>query len=206
MSLRFLAQSFLRLALALGFSLLLIGPVAAQSSKTVTYRRASLGLDAGWGAPTGWGLTYSHMIGEKLDWTLGGGFNISGAKAGVGLRYYVAPERRLSPWFGTALVASSGISDMEIDSDGGDDDFDWLDSPDASRTYSIAGGLTLHLRSGLRWQPGRIGFLGALGYGINLSDPYRFPTTMTTADRRAARIFGPGGVEVSLGILVGLGK
>ncbi len=199
-------------AIVLAMSAVTAGSVAAQPGATtappIRYRPAALSLDAGWGAPTGWGLTYSHMLGQQFDWTLGGGLAISGAKLGVGVRYYVAPERRVSPWFGTALVRSGGMSDLEVDSDAdADDDFDWFNTPDASRTYSIRANWQLHARSGLRWQPGRVGFLGALGYGFCLSDdPFRFPDAMPRADRRLARVLGPGGVEVSMSIVVGLGR
>lgn len=207
---RYFLRPALAFVLTLGSGLLLLTrPVVGQSAPAITYRRASLGFDAGWGAPTGWGLTYSHLIGERTDWTFGAGLGISGAKVGVGLRWYVAPTRRVSPWFGTALALSGGMSDLSVSADGGgDDDLDWFSSSRTSaERYSIRSGWTVHVRSGLRWQPGRVGFLGSLGYSQRLGrDPFRFPDTMIAADRRLARALGPGGVEVALGIVVGLGQ
>jgi len=166
--------------------------------QSTNYRTSSLGLTLGWGSPYGWGLEYSHLVQPKLDVNVGLGLGISGGKLGIGARYYLTPERKLSPFFGANLVRSGRIDNIS------------LDINNDHTEYSIRPNALLHLRSGLRWQPGHVGLMGTLGYGARLSgDPVTFSTSYpvpSPALRNWARAFGPGGVEISLGIIVGLGR
>ncbi|GAB3839289.1 hypothetical protein [Hymenobacter jeollabukensis] len=181
-------------ALALGL------PVRAAAAETPgPYYRTTLGLSAGWGAPYGWGLDVGHFFSERLEGTVGGGLAASGAKAGVGARYFLLPQRATSPYFGLNAVYSGRLRDQNASVSG--------DVP-----YDVRPGAVLHLRSGLRWQSDRVGFLGTLGYGLRLSGyPIRFhePAEGQAAPRpetvRTARAFAPGGLEISFGLSIGLG-
>ncbi|WP_147320825.1 hypothetical protein [Hymenobacter lapidiphilus] len=161
------------------------------------YRRSALGITLGWGAPYGWGFDYAHMVSPRVDVNAGFGLGISGAKIGVGSRFYLAPEKKVSPYFGANLVLSSATSNsLDIDGD--------------YTEYTTKANTVLNLRSGLRWQPGRVGLLGTLGYGVRLGgDPIVYNSTNpnpTQLTRDFAQAIGPGGLELSLGISIGLGR
>lgn len=161
------------------------------------YRRSALGITLGWGAPYGWGFDYAHMVSPRVDVNAGFGLGLSGAKIGVGSRFYVAPEKKVSPYFGANLVLSSA-TDNTLDVDG-----DYTE-------YTTKANAVLNLRTGLRWQPGRVGLLGTLGYGVRLgADPivYSYSTpNPAPLTRDVAQAIGPGGLELSLGLSIGLGR
>ncbi|MBW3129092.1 MULTISPECIES: hypothetical protein [Hymenobacter] len=163
-----------------------------------TYRTSSLSVVLGWGTPYGWGLEYSHLLQPNWDVNVGLGVGISGGKIGVGTRYYLSPERKFSPFFGANLVRSGRIDNIELDVNG------------EHTEYSIRPNALLHLRSGLRWQPGHVGLMGTLGYGARLSnDPIVYSTSYPTPSpmlRNWANSFGPGGIEISLALVIGLGR
>ncbi|WP_019947962.1 hypothetical protein [Hymenobacter aerophilus] len=161
------------------------------------YRRSALGITLGWGAPYGWGIDYAYMVSPQVDVNAGFGLGLSGGKLGIGSRVYLAPERKVSPYFGANLVLSSATDNtLSVDND-------YVE-------YRTRANALLHLRSGLRWQPGRVGLLGTLGYGLRLGgDPIEYsPLTPSPAQltRDVVQAIGPGGLEVSLGLSIGLGR
>ncbi|MCC3157282.1 hypothetical protein LJ737_08530 [Hymenobacter sp. 15J16-1T3B] len=211
---------FLRRGLAAAALLLATaGAATAQAPTdlpaTTRYRATALGLSMGWDAPYGFGLEVSHLVTRRLDVNAGTGIGLSGTKLGVGTRYFLAPERRMSPYFGLNLVRSGGWDSIELREGGGDD---WYEG-DGYRTgtLTVRPCTVLHLRSGLRWQPGRrpgrVGLIGTMGYGLRVSgNPMRYhmdpgQELPDAVDRLAHRIvYAPGGLEVSLGLSIGLGQ
>jgi len=178
---------------------------AARPVDLSNYRLSSLGLDLGWGGPYGGlGVNYAYLITPNIDLNAGLGVGVGG-KIGVGARYYLNPARRLSPYFGVNLARSGQINDVTVTLDEGL-------STEEKVIYNIAPTGLLHLRAGLRWQPGRVGLLGTLGYGARLTgDPVTYSYTASglppsTRMRTIVDIVGPGGLEVSLGMSVGLGR
>ncbi|AYA37084.1 hypothetical protein D3Y59_08470 [Hymenobacter oligotrophus] len=170
---------------------------AAPASQRPLYPASSLGLSLGWGAPYGLGFEYSMLMTDKLEVNGGLGLGIGG-KIGVGVRYYVEPSKRVSPFFGANLVRSGRFSNVTLTLD------------DEEVQYSLRPSGVLHLRTGLRWQPGRFAMLGTFGYGLVFTgDPatYHYATYgRPSRDMRALmRFFGPGGPEVSLTFLLGRG-
>ncbi|GAA3944852.1 hypothetical protein [Hymenobacter algoricola] len=74
---------------------------------------------------------------------------------------------------------------------------------------SISPSALVHLRGGVRWQLSNIALLGTLGYGV-VADGGRYTyhshVPPSAALQDVVRLFGPGGVEVSFGFSVGLGR
>ncbi|MFD2786035.1 hypothetical protein ACFSX6_11255 [Hymenobacter rubripertinctus] len=159
--------------------------------------RSSLSLELGWGAPYGFGLTYAQHLSPSFD--VNGGLGIGvGGKIGVGARYYLAPQKPFSPYLGLNLVRSGRIDHVNIDYNG------------EQATYSMRPSGVLHLRGGLRWQPGRVGLLSTLGYGARFTgDPvsYDFSNPNPSPQLRdLVQAISPGGIEFSVGLVIGLGR
>ncbi|GAB3637927.1 hypothetical protein GCM10027422_35170 [Hymenobacter arcticus] len=169
------------------------------------YPRTSLGLTLGWGAPYGWGLDVSHLLTHRLDLNAGVGASITGIKIGVGATYYLAPEHRVSPFFGANLVHSGGRQDVHVTEAHRVFDHTYTSSEEAHINFLSTN--LLHLRSGLRWQPTpRFAVLGTLGYGFVLGDdPIEYLAESSRQSLRdAVHFLSPGGVEVSLGVAFAL--
>ncbi|KUG09651.1 hypothetical protein [Solirubrum puertoriconensis] len=170
---------------------------SAAAGRPPLYRPSSLGMSLGWGAPYGWGFEYSQLVSPNLE--VNGGLGVGlGGKIGVGVRYYIEPTKRVSPFFGANLARSGRFANVTLAID------------DEEVQYSLRPSGVLHLRTGLRWQPGRFGMLGTFGYGLVFTgDPatYHYATYGRPSKemRSLVRFFGPGGPEVSLGFLIGLG-
>lgn len=168
------------------------------------YRVSSLGVDLGYGGPYGGlGFSYAHMVTPNVDLNVGLGIGIGG-KIGFGARYFVSPHKRVSPYLGANISRTSRIDDVNITLDEG------LPTEERVR-YSVAPTGLLHLRGGLRWQPGRVGLLGTLGYGIRFAgDPVVYTTATGQAPSSRMRtmvdFLSPGGLEISLGMSIGLGR
>lgn len=168
------------------------------------YRVSSLGLELGWGGPYGGiGFSYAHMVTPHIDLNAGLGIGLGG-KIGFGARYFISPGKRVSPYIGANISRSGRIDDFNITLDKG------LPTEEEARYTVVPSGL-LHLRGGLRWQPGRVGLLGTVGYGIRFAgDPVLYSTSTgmspSSRMRNMADIFSPGGLEFSLGMSVGLGR
>jgi len=191
----------------LAFSLLAI---AAQAQNTTrpprSYPLTSLGFTLGWGAPYGWGLDVRQLVGHKLELNAGLGASITGTKVGLGATYYLAPARRVSPFFGVSLARGGGRQDVRVTEAHRVFDHTFFGS-EAAHVNFLAANL-LHLRSGLRWQPTlRLGLLGTLGYGWVLGpNPVEYleaPSRQSLRD--AVRGLSPGGVEVSLSVAFAVG-
>ena len=215
----FRSTSLLR---AVAAAALLLGATTARAQTpeaaipvTTRYRATAIGFTpVGWDAPYGFGVEVSHFVSRRTELNAGVGINFSGSKVGVGLRYYSAPQKRVSPFFGLNVVQSGGNSEIEIREGGGDD---WYEGDGYVTTVLTVKPTTLvHLRTGLRWQPGkrpgRVGVFGNIGYGIRVSgNPMQYDLVNYPApdrwDRWAHRlIYAPGGFEMSLGLSIGLGQ
>ena len=168
------------------------------------YRASSLGVDLGWGGPYGGlGFSYARMVTPNVDLNVGLGVGFGG-KIGIGARYFVSPNKRVSPYLGANISRSGRIDDVNITLDKG------LPTEEQAR-YNMAPSGLLHLRGGVRWQPGRVGLLGTLGYGIRFAgDPIVYATSTgqepSSRMRNMVDIFSPGGLEISLGMSIGLGR
>lgn len=172
-----------------------------------SYPTSALGLEFGWGAPYGWGIEYAHMVTPNVDLNAGFGIGV-GAKVGIGARYFFRPERPLSPYLGANLSRTGGLSNVDVSfvhNQGTSGSYEEM------ANYSMTPSGVLHLRGGGRWQLGGIGLLGTLGYGVRLSgDPVSFDTFRygqpSPEMRNLVQTISPGGLEISLGILFGLGR
>ena len=201
---RFPCTAFIGLALAVSAR---AAQAQAVSAPARHYPRTSLGLTFGWGAPYGWGLDVSHLIGRRLDLNAGIGVSTTGLKAGIGATYYLAPEHRVSPFFGANLVRSGGRKDVYIAEANRLFDHTFISSEKAHIDFLPT--TLLHLRSGLRWQPApRFALLGTLGYGFVLGqNPVAYleePTRQSLRD--VVRLQAPGGLEISLGLAFALSR
>lgn len=173
-------------------------PVVA-AEPTSLYSKSTLGIDLGWGAPYGWGVSYAYLVSPHVDATAGMGVGVGG-KIGIGVRYYVSPLAKLSPYFGLNVARTGRIDDVTLTLD------EDLPTEETVQYSQVPSGV-LHLRSGLRWQPGNVGLIGTLGYGFRLSgDPARYTSNQPPSTRmqNTVRLIGPGGLELSLGLAIGL--
>ena len=168
------------------------------------YPTSSLGIDLGWGGPYGGlGFSYAYLIGQKFDINAGVGLGVGG-KIGVGARYFLTPTRRLSPYFGFNLSRTGRLENVDIVLDEG--------TPNEEKAiFSQAPSGVAHMRAGVRWQPGRVGLIGTLGYGARFTgDPvtYASPNGQFPSQRmrNLIDIVSPGGLEISLGMSIGLGR
>jgi hypothetical protein len=162
------------------------------------YPTSALGLEIGWGAPYGWGFEYAHMVSSHVDVNAGLGIGVGG-KIGVGARYYVRPDRPVSFYMGANLARSGRVGNVDLELNG------------EQARYSMNPSGVLHLRGGMRWQPGSVGLLASLGYGVRFTgDPVVFDTYsygQPSADmRNLVDVISPGGLEISIGVLFGLGR
>ncbi|UOQ67353.1 hypothetical protein [Hymenobacter volaticus] len=176
----------------------------ARPSDLSTYRTSTLGIDLGWGGPYGGlGVSYAHLVGPSTDVNVGLGVGLGG-KIGVGVRHFLSSHRPLSPYLGLNLARSGRVDDFSITLNEGT-------ASEEKATVQLASSALLHLRSGLRWQPGRVGLIGTLGYGVRLSsDPVTYFTSTgqppSPQMRDMVNIFSPGGLELSIGMSIGLGR
>jgi hypothetical protein len=168
----------------------------ASASDPAPRYRSSLSLEVGWGAPYGFGVTYAYQALPALD--VNGGLGIGvGTKFGVGARYYILPQRALTPYLGVNLVRTGGKNNIDLEVDG------------ERVIYSMAPSGLLHLRGGLRWQPGRLGVLATAGYAARLSgDPITYDVRYNPSQelRDLIQSISPGGAEFSFGLVIGLGR
>lgn len=166
------------------------------AADTEPHYRSSLNLELGWGAPYAFGVTYAQHL--SPHWDLNGGLGIGvGGKIGVGTRYYFNPQRALTPYLGANLVRTGRVDNVTVDFEG------------EQVEYSMKPSGTLHLRAGLRWQPGRIGLLATTGYGILFTgDPvsYHYGANPSPRLRNLVEVLNPGGLELSVGLVIGLGR
>ncbi|QIX62596.1 hypothetical protein FY528_05650 [Hymenobacter lutimineralis] len=165
------------------------------SEQPVRYHASTLSIEAGWGAPYGWGLSYAYLVAPNLDLNAGLGIGVGG-KIGVGLRYYLQPQRELSPYLGLNLARTGRLDNVEIE----------LNQERA--VYSMAPSGVLHLRGGLRWQPGRLGMLASFGYGVRFTGnpiSYQPGPTPSPELQNVVKAISPGGLEISLGLAINLG-
>lgn len=169
------------------------------------YPKSSLDIALGWGAPTGgFGLSYTHMVGSSWDASVGVGLGI-GLKTAVGTRFFVLPDRNWSPYFGLGVSHTGRIDDVE---------FSYTNTVNGVTTteegkYTQHGTGVLHLRTGVRWQPKRVGLIGSVGYGVRFTgNPIEYaPGYYPSHDyREIAQLFSPGGLEISLGMSIGLSR
>lgn len=188
---------------------------AAPSMGSTRYRATAIGFTPlGWDAPYGFGLELSHFVSRRTELNAGVGLSFSGTKAGAGLRYYLSPEKRVSSYFGLNVVQSGGWQEITLREGGGDD---WYEGDGVEiGTLTVKPTTLVHLRYGLRWQPGRepgrVGLIGSVGYGLRVSgNPMRYRMNdgyePSSFDQLVYRtIYAPGGLELSLGLSIGLGK
>ncbi|UOG76152.1 hypothetical protein MTX78_06025 [Hymenobacter tibetensis] len=179
-------------------------PPALQTAGPADLRRhsnSSLGVELGWGGPYGGlGVSYAHLIGPATDINAGVGIGVGG-KIGLGVRHFLNLTKAVSPYVGLNVSRSGRIDEVSLTLDEGM-------PTEESTIYNLAPSGILHLRSGLRWQPGRVGLLGTLGYGIRFTgDPISYVNGLRPSQRMSdlINIISPGGVEVSLGMSISLG-
>lgn len=175
---------------------------AAQPSPESRYRTSSLGIDLGWGGPYGGlGFYYAHLLGPGTDINAGFGIGVGG-KLGIGVRHFFSPAKALSPYIGANLSRSGRIDEVRMALNEG------MPSEEIAY-YNLAPSGVLNLRSGLRWQPGRVGLLGTLGYGILVTGN---PVSYTSGQYPSRQmqdlvdVVSPGGLEITLGMSIGLGQ
>lgn len=167
-----------------------------NGSDPAPHYRSSLGLELGWGAPYAFGLTYAYQVSPAFDINAGAGIGV-GAKIGVGARYYFRPNHSFTPYVGVNLVRTGRLDNMNVELNG------------EKAIYSMSPSAVAHLRGGIRWQPGRIGLLATVGYGSRFTgdpvtyDPAYYPTLNL---RNLVQTISPGGLEFSVGMVIGLGR
>ena len=169
------------------------GPLLSEQPSH--YHKSNLNIEVGWGAPYGFGVSYGYMLTPHLDLNAGLGIG-AGAKIGVGARYFLLPQNQLSPYFGVSLARTGRLDNIEVT----------LDQERA--VYNMAASGVLHLRGGLRWQPGRLGLLGTAGYGARFTgDPITYHAGYFPSARmnNLVKVVSPGGLEISLGLIINLG-
>jgi hypothetical protein len=178
--------------------------LVARPADLSSYHKSALNIDLGWGGPYGGlGVSYAYLVGPSTDINAGVGIGFGG-KIGIGVRQYLSPARRLSPYLGINVSRSGRIGDMNLTLN--------EDQPNEEKaTVRLEPSALLHLRSGLRWQPGRVGLVGTLGYGVRLSnDPasYTYVNGQQPSKqmRTIVNILSPGGLEISIGMSIGLGR
>lgn len=176
-----------------------VAPTVPPAALAGTYPANAIGVELGWGGPYGGiGVHYARMVTRNVDVNAGLGFGLGG-KLGVGVRYYFRPDRPVSGYFGANLSRTGRITEV-----------DWELNQEKAN-YSIAPSGVLHLRGGMRWQPGKVGLLGTIGYGVRFTgDPVTFNNTAFYGQpsqqmRDAVSIITSGGIEFSLGVVFGFG-
>ena len=157
------------------------------------------GLSLGWGAPYGGGVEVAYRFRPSLDGNIGVGIGSSGAKLGGGVRYYVPSRTRNQLFVGTNLVYSYADIDLDLEMDG------------VEGRYRMHSSTLLHVRAGLHHQYRRNAMQFTLGYGTVVAPhaaiefvPGYGPGSATMRDM--VKLVGPGGVEVSISFLFGLGR
>lgn len=174
----------------------------AQPIRESLYRTSSLGIDLGWGGPYGGlGFYYAHLLGPGTDINAGFGLGVGG-KLGVGVRHFFSPAKSLSPYVGANLSRSGRIDEFTLTIDEG------MPTQEAT-IFTLAPSGVLNLRSGLLWQLGRVGLLGTLGYGVRFTGnpaTYKSGQFPSQRMRNTVEAISPGGLEISLGMSIGLGQ
>ncbi|MGY2133302.1 hypothetical protein ACW9KT_13815 [Hymenobacter sp. HD11105] len=178
------------------------GQPASVAAPTSLYRTSSLGIDLGWGGPYGGlGFYYAHLVAPGTDINAGFGLGVGG-KLGIGVRHFFNPTRSFSPYVGANLSRSGRIDNFKLTIDEGM-------PTQESTAYTLAPSGVLNLRSGVRWQPGRVGLLGTLGYGVLFTgNPVTYANGQMPSQRMrdVVEATSPGGLEITLGMSIGLGR
>ncbi|MDF7815903.1 hypothetical protein [Hymenobacter sp. YC55] len=161
--------------------------------------RLTGGLSLGWGAPYAVGAELAYRWRPAVDSNVGVGVGASGAKIGAGVRGYLPSRTRNQVFVGTNVVYSYADTEVELEVNG------------IKGRYRMHSSMLWHLRAGLHHQFRRHALQVALGYGTVLVPrpvielvPGYGPGSATM--RKIVEIVGPGGPEVSLTFLVGLGR
>ncbi|UOE36596.1 hypothetical protein MTP16_24200 (plasmid) [Hymenobacter monticola] len=122
-----------------------------------------LTLTGGLGAPYGNGLDVGYRLSRRVDATVGGGYDGSGVKAGVGLRVDMLTERKATTFAGVNLAYSGGQQEILVQTDE-----DRAGQRETAR-IRLRPCTVARLRVGVRWQPTpRLALLTALGQGLVL--------------------------------------
>ncbi|HEX8348607.1 MAG TPA: hypothetical protein VF598_01475 [Hymenobacter sp.] len=174
-------------------------PMPTRNQVLETPPPLTLGLSLGWGAPYAMGVEMAYRFRPALDGNVGVGLGSSGAKIGAGFRAFVPSRSRSQLFVGTNLVYSYSEAEVTIDDNG------------VKGRYLVHSSALLHLRAGLHRQFRRNALQLALGYGAVLSPnptvelvPGYGPGSATA--QRIVELVGPGGLEVSVSFLIGLGR
>jgi hypothetical protein len=141
----------------------------------------------------------AYRFQPSWDGNIGVGIGSSGAKLAGGVRYYVPSRTHNHLFVGSNLVYSYADIDFDMELDG------------VEGRYRMHSSTLLHVRAGLHHQYRRNAMQFALGYGAVLAPhaaieyiPGHGPGS--AAMRDIAKMVGPGGVEVSMSFLFGLGR
>ena len=148
-----------------------------------------------------------HFITRRLELNAGAGASITGIKVGISATYYLAPEHRVSPFFGAALAHSGGRRDVYVHEAHRLFDHTFTSS-EAAHVNFLSVNL-VHLRSGWRWQlTPSCALFGTIGYSVVLGDdPVEYleaPARQSLRD--AVRVQSPGGLEISIGLALALSR
>ena len=156
-----------------------------------------IGFSSGWKAPYGTGVDLSILINELIDANIGCGISISGAKVGIGTRFYPLRENNFSPMLGAFLYHSKGQNLITV----------FINADSAK--YRIKPDNAIQIDAGFRYRFGKGHYLIAnLGYSIPFKGEDAEYISGSTLDsiQTFANGMTIGGISVYCGVLIKLSK
>ncbi len=152
-----------------------------------------LGANLGWDHPYSAGLELSCLFDELYDVNIGFGLGMSGAKVGIGARYFPIRDKALSPMLGAYLYHATGIKELNM----------YVNQDEA--IYKITPDNALLLNAGLRYRINKGHYLiGAIGYSIPFKGDkaqYLYGSRASTVETFANSI-STGGLSLNVGVLI----
>ncbi|MGL1936567.1 MAG: outer membrane beta-barrel protein [Fibrobacterales bacterium] len=170
---------------------LLTLPLFAQQT-TVEQEPAifELGGGLGWNAPYGLGVELGYYPLQAFNINLGAGMSMAGFKYGLGAKYFINPQNRLSPFLAGNYYHSGGVDNLlvTVNEDEG--------------TFKISPAHTLQLAVGARLAVGKISLYCKAGYGVAVSGGKSSHLAGSDAGslKSGAELMEPHGVEISVGM------
>ncbi|MCK4661304.1 MAG: hypothetical protein KAT68_00450 [Bacteroidales bacterium] len=164
-------------------------------SKQVEYKsmQFKIGYNLGWEFPYSAGIEFSCLFNEIIDVNIGSGLGISGAKIGLGTRFYPVKNKKRSPIIGIYLYHATGKKSLNI----GLDETEYKITPDVALLINT--GIRFRLRKGHY-------LITGIGYSIPFRGKkaeYKWGAT-DNSTQSFANALSTGGFSTNIGILIKL--
>jgi hypothetical protein len=156
-----------------------------------------IGGVTGWNSPFGTGIQLGYLPSQNIVINAGGGISMAGFKYGIGFKYLLKPNEKISPFLGVTYYHTGGIDSLQVTSDSDSD------SGSDSTYYDITAGHTAQIRGGIRIALNMFDVYCTGGYGVALSGgkSRHVSGVESSKSKTISGLFEPNGIEFSVGLV-----